>query len=229
MTEKKCLVLVWCGIVLCILVAGLSLYLMAGQAHPGTGDTLQSATGPSADISGAVPGTAQEAQNRSTAGVPAGSAGNGTGAPGSASTVPAVGQVQDSTRSWLFVVNTSVWPPDEYFVVATSARPRVMAAAYFCIAEPPSAFVQQALYAPAQCQVQPVNPGGTGISIDPIPGHYAGDRFTLTGTTNLAAGDEILIVITPVSFGPTEKNGDREVGGTSGMATVLAAVQPGSG
>ena len=227
MTERKRLIRVSCGIILCILAAGLFLYLGTGPA-PGTGSTLQSATGPSSGYSKAVPGTAQEAQNLSAAGTPAGS-GNGTGTSEMASAMPVTGQAQDSTRSWLFSVNTSAWPPDEYFVVATSVRPRVMAAAYFCVVEPPGGFLQQALSAPAQCPAQPVNPGGTGIGIDPIPGHYAGDRFTLTGTTNLAAGDEILIVITPVSFGPTEKNGDREVGGTSGMATVLAAGPAGAG
>jgi len=230
MTERKRLGLVSCGIILCILVAGLVLFHPgAGPAHAGSGSTLQPATGPSADHGGTVPGTAQDVQIQSATGVPAGSTGNGTGASGTASAVPAAGQAQDSTRSWLFAVNTSAWPPDEYFVVATSARPRVMAAAYFCVAEPPAGFLQQALSAPAQCPEQPASPGGTGISIDPIPGHYVGDRFTLTGTTNLAAGDEILVVITPVSFGPTEKNGDRDVGGTSGMATVLAAGPAGSG
>jgi len=229
MTERKHLVLVSCGIVLCILVAGLALYYGAGLTPPGSGSKIQPATGPSAEYNGAAPGTLQDAQNPSVTGVPAGSSGNGSGASGAEYNVSAGGQAQDSTRSWSFEVDTSAWPPDEYFLVATSARPRVMAAAYFCVAEPPAGFLQQALSSPAQCPVQPVNSGGTGISIDPVPGHYVGDRFTITGTTNLAAGDEILIVITPVSFGPTKKNEVGEPGGTSGMATVLAAGPAGSG
>jgi hypothetical protein len=229
MTERKRLIL--CGIVLAVLVAGLALYQGAGPAHQYTGSTVQPAIGGpySGDYDGAAPGALHDAGNQSIIGIPAQAAGNGTGDPGPAYNQSAVREVQDSMRSWRFDVDTSTWPPDEYFVVATSARPRTMAAAYFCVAEPPAGFLQQALSLPAKGPVQPVNTGSTGISIDPIQGHYAGDRFAITGTTNLVTGDEILIVITPVSFGPTKKNEAGETGGTSGMATVLAAGPAGSG
>ena len=79
-----------------------------------------------------------------------------------------------------------------------------------------------------QKTVQPENQSYAGIGIDPS-GPYTGTRFAITGTTNLAAGDEILIVITPVPFGPTVKGEVGEVGGTSGMATVLADGPAGHG
>ena len=141
---------------------------------------------------------------------------------------PPAGRCGTVTRSWHFDVDTSTWPPDEYLVVATSIQPRVTATARFCVAEPPAGYLQPALFAPAKDPVQPENQSYAGIGIDPVPDHYTGDRFAITGTTNLAAGDEILIVITPVSFGPT-KGEVGEVGGTSGMATVLADGPAGTG
>jgi trimeric autotransporter adhesin len=59
-----------------------------------------------------------------------------------------------------------------------------------------------------------------GITIDPIEDRQTGDIFTITGTTNLAPGDEILIDITSSSFGPAGKNLSNEFSGTSGTATV---------
>jgi hypothetical protein len=228
MTERKHLVL--CGIVLAILVAGLALYYEAGISVPDSHGTVQPATSSLARISSSAVQSIPVPENRSVTGAPAQAAGNRTGDSGPAYSLSSAGlQVQDSTRSWRFDVDTSSWPPDEYFVIATSARPRVTAAAYFCVAESPAGFLQQVLSAPAKSPVQPLNPEGNGISIDPIPGHYVGDRFAITGTTNLAAGDRILIVITPVSFGPTKKNEVGETGGTSGMATVLSADPAGSG
>ncbi|MFZ1898748.1 hypothetical protein [Methanoregula sp.] len=209
------------GIVLTVLVAGLALYYGAGISGTDSHGTARPATGFSAGVSGsAVPGIPVP-ENRSVPGAPAQAAGNGTGDPGPAYSQSAGRQVRDSTRSWHFDVDTSTWPPDEYLVVATSIQPRVTATARFCVAEPPAGYLQPALFAPAKDPVQPENQSYAGIGIDPVPDHYTGDRFAITGTTNLAAGDEILIVITPVSFGPT-KGEVGEVGGTSGMATVLA-------
>ena len=52
------------------------------------------------------------------------------------------------------------------------------------------------------------------ILIDPIGEPTAGSTFTISGTTNLAAGDTLLIEVTPALFDPN--NG----GGTAGVATV---------
>ena len=37
------------------------------------------------------------------------------------------------------------------------------------------------------------------ITIDPIPDRYVGDRFTVTATTNLPAGEAVLFRVSPSS------------------------------
>jgi hypothetical protein len=58
--------------------------------------------------------------------------------------------------------------------------------------------------------------------IDPIKDHAVGDRFTITGSTNLAVGDQLMVDITSSSFKPTRKITSSEYSGTSGMVKVIA-------
>jgi hypothetical protein len=61
--------------------------------------------------------------------------------------------------------------------------------------------------------------------IRPIGDHAVGDRFTISGSTNLAVGDNLMVEITSSSFKPTQKNAPAGFSGASGMVTVL----PGTG
>jgi hypothetical protein len=61
--------------------------------------------------------------------------------------------------------------------------------------------------------------------IHPVGDLYAGDQFTLSGSTNLAAGDELMIEVVSSSFSPTEKSRSGEFSGISGVVKVV----PGSG
>jgi PGF-CTERM protein len=58
------------------------------------------------------------------------------------------------------------------------------------------------------------------IRIDTIGDKYVGDTFKITGTTNLAEGDTILMTVTSSSFQPTEKTQTGEFSGASGSVTV---------
>jgi len=58
------------------------------------------------------------------------------------------------------------------------------------------------------------------IRIDTIGDKYVGDTFKITGTTNLAEGDTILMTVTSSSFQPTEKTQTGEFSGSSGSVTV---------
>ncbi|HVP24728.1 MAG TPA: PGF-CTERM sorting domain-containing protein, partial [Methanomicrobiales archaeon] len=58
------------------------------------------------------------------------------------------------------------------------------------------------------------------IRIDTIGDKYVGDTFKITGTTNLAEGDTILVTVTSSSFQPTEKTQTGEFSGASGSVTV---------
>jgi hypothetical protein len=56
--------------------------------------------------------------------------------------------------------------------------------------------------------------------INPIGDHYIGDTFTITGSTNLAVGDDLLVEIYSSSFGPTRKVQAGEFSGSTGLVKV---------
>jgi len=58
------------------------------------------------------------------------------------------------------------------------------------------------------------------IRIDTVGDKYVGDTFKITGTTNLAEGDQILMTVTSASFKPTEKTQTGEFSGSSGTVSV---------
>ena len=62
--------------------------------------------------------------------------------------------------------------------------------------------------------------------INPIGDHYTGDKFTIAGSTNLAAGDDLQIDIISSSFTPTQK---AESGEFSGLSHVVKVVPGSSG
>ncbi len=67
--------------------------------------------------------------------------------------------------------------------------------------------------------------GNPTAFIDPIGDHVVGDKFTITGSTNLAAGNKLLVEITSSSFRPSQKSQSGEFSGSSGTVTI----EPGSG
>jgi len=58
------------------------------------------------------------------------------------------------------------------------------------------------------------------ITINPIGDHYVGDKFTITATTNLAVGDNVLFTVYSSSFQPTDKTQSGEFSGASGTVQV---------
>jgi hypothetical protein len=61
-----------------------------------------------------------------------------------------------------------------------------------------------------------------GLTINPIGDKTPGSNFTVTGTTNLAPGDNLLVEITSSSYQPTSKNQPSGFSGASGMVKVVA-------
>jgi len=57
--------------------------------------------------------------------------------------------------------------------------------------------------------------------INPIGDHYVGDKFTISGSTNLAPGDELMVEVISSSFKPTEKSQSGEFSGISGTVNVV--------
>jgi len=60
------------------------------------------------------------------------------------------------------------------------------------------------------------------ITVDPIGDRHVGDKFTVTGETNLAVGDQILVQIYSSSFTPTQKSQSGAFSGATGTVTVVA-------
>ena len=58
------------------------------------------------------------------------------------------------------------------------------------------------------------------IFIDSIGDKEAGSKFTITGTTNVAVGDKLIIDVTSAAFGPTKKTEASGFGASSGNVVV---------
>jgi len=70
------------------------------------------------------------------------------------------------------------------------------------------------------------------ITIDPVADHAAGDWITFTGTTNLAAGENLSLAVMSSDFHPCAKTetppSDDLVDPCSGGVTATVAVSPGN-
>lgn len=64
-----------------------------------------------------------------------------------------------------------------------------------------------------------------GAFIDPVGEHTVGEKFSITGTTNLASNDDLMVDVYSSSFAPTGKGQPGEFSGKSGIVKV----QPGAG
>jgi hypothetical protein len=62
--------------------------------------------------------------------------------------------------------------------------------------------------------------GNPTAFINPVGDHVVGDKFTITGSTNLAAGNNLMIEIISSSFRPSQKVQGAEFSGSAGMVTV---------
>jgi hypothetical protein len=62
--------------------------------------------------------------------------------------------------------------------------------------------------------------GNPKAFINPIGDHAVGDRFTINGSTNLAAGNTLMIEITSSSFKPSVKVQSAEFSGSAGTVRV---------
>ena len=72
-------------------------------------------------------------------------------------------------------------------------------------------------FATASFSISPPN-----AFIHPVGDHVVGDKFTITGTTNLAVGDKLQVDVYSSSFSPTKKSQNGEFSGASGVVEVMA-------
>jgi inhibitor of cysteine peptidase len=130
--------------------------------------------------------------------------------------------VSGNTRVFSFDVDTSTFKPDEYIVIASGVLQEDSGNALFNILAAPSG---QMFANPTQTP-QPRTTGKDGfyITINPISDKVVGDKFSITGTTNLPADAEMLIQVYSASFKPTQKSQSGEFSGATG--TVKASILP---
>lgn len=57
--------------------------------------------------------------------------------------------------------------------------------------------------------------------VKPVGDHRVGDKFTISGTTNLAVGDKLQVDVYSSSFKPTTKSQSGEYSGASGVVAVV--------
>jgi trimeric autotransporter adhesin len=57
--------------------------------------------------------------------------------------------------------------------------------------------------------------------IDPIGYHAVGDKFTISGSTNIAVNDNLMVDITSSSFKPTQKTAASGFSGANGQVTIV--------
>jgi inhibitor of cysteine peptidase len=119
-------------------------------------------------------------------------------------------------RSWQYNVDTAGFRPDEYIVKVTAITHDVTATALFNILSSPEGGVIPMQGTPG-FQYPQTGEGEFFIMINPVGDHYVGERFAITGTTNLPAGDdEMLIEVVSSSFAPTAKTQTGEFSGATG-------------
>ena len=124
--------------------------------------------------------------------------------------------------AWRFDVDTATFKPDEYIVTADAIVQEATGTALFNVVERSSANAGSAR--PAQGSLS--RPAGSGyyITIDPIGNRYVGEKFAITGRTNLPEDAEMLVQVYSSSFKPTQKAQSGEFSGASG--TVRASGEP---
>jgi hypothetical protein len=133
-------------------------------------------------------------------------------------------------RAWRFDVDTTTFKPDEYIVTASAVVEEATGTALFNVVERTSANVNRA----PQAQGSSSRPATSGyyITINPIGDRYVGEKFTITGRTNLPEGAEMLVQVYSSSFKPTDKSQSGEFSGTTGTSRAsdsspaVAALSP---
>jgi inhibitor of cysteine peptidase len=137
----------------------------------------------------------------------------GIPAPGTTAVITGTGGV----RTWSFDVDTSTFKPDEYIVTASAVQQDAEASTLFSVLDPAAG----PLPVLAGSGPSPGPGGAYYISIDPVNNHYVGDRFTITGTTNIPADDEVLVQVYSSSFTPTDKSQSGEFSGATGTVQAV--------
>ncbi len=122
----------------------------------------------------------------------------------------------NGTRTWTFDVDTTTFRPDEYLIQANAVLYEATGTALFNV----MGAGQQ--ISPSTIHATGINPGKEGffIQIDPVRDRFVGEKFTVTGTTNLPKDAELLVEVYSSTFKPTQKSQSGEFSGATGTIRV---------
>lgn len=132
-------------------------------------------------------------------------------------------------NSWSYTLDTTGFKPDEYQVTATAVMQDAQTMAHFDLLD--NSVTGLDVHA-VNATAGSAGSGSTSqaaFGIDQIPTHTTGDRFTISGTTNLAVGDEILVEVYSASFTLTPKSRGNSFSGAAGIVRVTGASGAGAG
>jgi len=128
--------------------------------------------------------------------------------------------VPAGSRGFRYDVDTSTFRPDEYIVTASAVTQDVTGTALFNLL---AARPQSVGYDSRPSPVPAFIAGGFYLRINPISDKVVGDRFSITGSTNLPPDAEILVQVYSSSFRPTQKSQSGEFSGATGTIRVSSA------
>ncbi len=128
----------------------------------------------------------------------------------------------NGTRTWRFDIDTSTFKPDEYIVTVDAILQHATGTALFNVLESPQDRKSQRSQEPRSMPSMAEH----FITINPIGDRYVGEKFTITGRTNLAADDEMLVQVYSSSFKPTQKSQSGEFSGSTGTVRASSSSQP---
>ena len=118
----------------------------------------------------------------------------------------------NDTRIWRYTLDTASFKPDEYLVIASAVNEDATGTALFNVL--PGVRTEKVPKMNRTVHI-PAKGEKYYITVDPVGDRYAGERFTITGSTNLPVGEDILVEVYTSSFTPTQKSESGEFSGAT--------------
>ncbi len=118
----------------------------------------------------------------------------------------------NTTRIWSYTLDTSTFRPDEYLVTASAVTRNATGTAIFNIL---SGVRTEKIPITKRTKYVPGPGEDYYITIDPVGDRYVGEMVTITGSTNVPPGEDILVQVYSASFQPTDKSDSGEFSGAS--------------
>lgn len=128
-----------------------------------------------------------------------------------------------STRIWRYTIDSSAFAPDEYIVTVGAIKEDATGTALFNVLEG----VRKGKVPAANRTVHvPATDEKYYIAVDPVGDRYIGEQFTITGSTNLPAEEELLVQVYTSSFKPTQKSQSGEFSGATATTGDAGSAAP---